>query len=83
MSIFPFREGEWYSVRDLRETAANILARTASDGEFAAAMRISDLKLYPWSKYWMQEIFPCWLAAGYRTRLLGRRRLQMDAGRRG
>jgi hypothetical protein len=63
MSIFPFREGEWYSVRDLRETGENILARTASDKGFAAAMRVPDLKLYPWSKFWMEEIFPCWRLA--------------------
>ena len=63
MSIFPFREGEWYSVRELRETAANILARTASDEEFAAAMRVPEPKLYPWSKFWMEEIFPCWRLA--------------------
>jgi len=63
MSIFPFREGEWYSVRDLRETAVNIFARTASDEEFAAAMRVPESKLYPWSKSWMEEIFPCWRLA--------------------
>jgi hypothetical protein len=63
MSIFPFREGEWYSVRDLRETAANIFARTASDAEFTAAMRVPESKLYPWSKSWMEEIFPCWRLA--------------------
>ena len=38
--IFPFRDGEWYTVRDLREAGAEILARTASDEEFAAAMRV-------------------------------------------
>ena len=63
MSIFPFREGEWYSVRDLKEAAAEILAKTASDKEFAAAMRVPEHKLYPWSKYWMEEIFPCWRLA--------------------
>jgi hypothetical protein len=61
--IFPFREGEWCTVRDLREAAAEILARTASDEEFAAAMRVRDPKLYPWSKSWMEEIFPCWRLA--------------------
>ncbi len=63
MSIFPFREGEWRTVRDLREAATNILARTASDKEFAAAMRVPDSKLYPWSKSWMEEILPCWRLA--------------------
>ena len=48
MSIFPFREGEWRTVRDLREAAANILARTASDKEFAAAMRAPDSKRSSW-----------------------------------
>jgi hypothetical protein len=63
MSIFPFREGEWYTVRDLRQAASEILARTASDEEFAAAMRVPEPKLYPWSKFWMEEIFPCWRLA--------------------
>jgi hypothetical protein len=61
--IFPFREGEWYSVRDLKEAAAKIVARTASDHEFAAAMRVPESKLYPWSKSWMEEMFPCWRLA--------------------
>ena len=26
-------------------------------------MRDPDLKLYPWSKFWMGEIFPCWRLA--------------------
>jgi hypothetical protein len=47
----------------LRETAANILARTASDEQFEAAMRVPDLKLHRWSKFWMEEIFPCWRLA--------------------
>jgi hypothetical protein len=63
MSIFPFREGEWNSVHDLKKTAANILARTASDEAFAAAMRVPEPKLYPWSKFWMEEILPCWRLA--------------------
>ena len=57
--IFPFSEGEWHTVGDLRKAAAEILARTASDEDFAAAMRVPDPKLYPWSKSWMEEIFPC------------------------
>ena len=62
--IFPFSAGEWYTVRDLREAAAAILERTASDQDFAAAMRVPDPKLYPWSKSWMEEILPAggWLA---------------------
>jgi hypothetical protein len=61
--IFPFSEDEWYTVRDLREAAAEILEKTASDEEFAAAMRVPEPKLYPWSKSWKEEILPCWRLA--------------------
>ena len=82
MSIFPFRKGEWHTVRDLREAAAEILKRTASDEEFAAAMRVPELQALSLVKILDGGDFPL-LAAGYRTRPFGRRRLQMDAGRRG
>jgi hypothetical protein len=62
-SLFPFLQGEWYTVRDLREIAATILHRTGSDKEFAAAMRVNDQKAYPWAKAWMEEIFPAWRLA--------------------
>jgi hypothetical protein len=58
--LFPFVQGEWYSVGAMREAATNILEKTGSDHEFAAALRVQDQKLYPWSKAWMEEIFPCW-----------------------
>jgi hypothetical protein len=56
--LFPFREGEWYPVRDLRAVAERILEKTKSDGAFSAAMSLNDRKAYPWAKAWMEEIFP-------------------------
>jgi hypothetical protein len=35
--FFPFREGEWYAVSDLKAVAAKIVERTGSDAEFGAA----------------------------------------------
>jgi hypothetical protein len=57
-SLFSFREGEWYSVRDLRAVAERILEKTKSDAVFSAAMSVNDQKAYPWAKAWMEEIFP-------------------------
>jgi hypothetical protein len=57
-SLFPFREGEWYSVGDLRAVADRILEKTKSDAAFSAAMRVNDQRAYPWAKAWMEEILP-------------------------
>jgi hypothetical protein len=57
-SLFPFREGEWYSVRDLRAVADRIFEKTKSDAAFSAAMSVNDQKAYWWAKAWMEEIFP-------------------------
>ena len=57
-SLFSLREGEWYSVRDLRAVAERILEKTMCDAAFSAAMSVNDQKAYPWAKSWMEEIFP-------------------------
>ncbi len=56
--IFPFSEGIWYPVRDLRAAARRIVEKTGSDAGFAAATRVNDQKAHPWAKAWMEEIFP-------------------------
>ncbi len=61
MSIFPFREGEWYSVGQLREAAKAIWDRMRSDKEFGDAMRVNDQRRFPWAKTWMEELYPCTL----------------------
>ena len=63
MSIFPFREGEWYSVGQLREAAKAILDRTRSDKDFGDAMRENNQRRFPGAKAWMEEIYPSWLLA--------------------
>ena len=62
-SIFPFREGEWYSVGQLREAAKAISDRARSDEEFRHAMRVNDQRRVPWAKTWMEEINPSKLLA--------------------
>ena len=61
MSIFRFREGEWYSVGQLRDAAKAIWDRTRSDKEFGDAMRVNDQRRFPWAKTWMEELYPCTL----------------------
>ena len=61
MSIFPFREGERYSVGQLREAAKAIWDVTRSDKEFGDAMRVNDRRRFPWAKTWMEELYPCTL----------------------
>jgi hypothetical protein len=63
VSIFPLRQGEWYSLGQLREEVKAILNRTRSDKEFGHGMRVNDQRLVPWAKPWMEEIYPSSLLA--------------------
>ena len=63
MSIFPFREGEWYSLGDLRGEAKAVSNRAHSDKEFCHAMRLNDQRRVPWAKTWNEEIYPSSLLA--------------------
>jgi hypothetical protein len=63
ISVFPFNEGEWYSVGQLRQARKAILDKALSEKEFIHAMRVNDQKLYPWAKTWMEELYPCSLLA--------------------
>jgi hypothetical protein len=63
MSIFPFREGECYSLGQLREVAKAISDKARCDKEFREAMRVNDQKRVPWAKKWNEEIYPSSLLA--------------------
>jgi hypothetical protein len=59
VSIFPFEEGEWYSVGQLREAAKAISDRMRSDKEFGDAIRVNDQRRLPRAKAWREELYPC------------------------
>jgi hypothetical protein len=63
VSIFPFREGEWYSLGQLRDGVKAVLNQTHSDEKFRQAMRVNDQRRVPWAKSWMEEIYPSSLLA--------------------
>jgi len=53
-----FHHGDWHTISQLRIIAAQILRKTQTDNSFAAKMRVQDQKSIPWSKSWMEELYP-------------------------
>lgn len=58
MADAPFRPEEWQTISHLRIVAAQILHKTQTDKSFAAKMRVQDQKSIPWSKSWLEELYP-------------------------
>ena len=60
-----FSHGEWHTIGQLKAVTAQILQKTQTDHSFAERMRVQDQKSIPWSKSWLEELYPFKLFADH------------------
>src|SRR5882762_1565857 len=62
---YPFRQGIWYVIGELREAAHRILGERQSNPALSAKLRIQPRSDIPWAKSWNEEFFPLKLFADH------------------